>query len=152
MDGLPVKRPAPRTRGHVVAASEELDRWVRRKSFPKPDYSGALASITNAKRLQGEAHARVLELPIADDALFRWAGRLVLREESVLGSREPRGSPTPSWPPRTWKARILVLRRLRILGCVCLRRCDVQATSIPAPSVVRFERHGPGSSRSPSRS
>ena len=63
MDGLPVHRPAPRRRCHVIAHSEELDRWVRRKKSPKPEYLSVLeSSITNAKRLQEEARTRVLEL------------------------------------------------------------------------------------------
>jgi hypothetical protein len=60
--GLPVHRPAPRKRGHVIAHAEELDRWIRRKGSPKPEYSKVLASITHAKRLHRETHIRLLEL------------------------------------------------------------------------------------------
>jgi hypothetical protein len=87
MVGLPVHRPAPRTRGHVIAHSEELDHWVRGKRFPKPDYSGIVASITNAKRLQGEAQARVLDL---QERVKR------LRDEvAELYARKQRNSPPP---------------------------------------------------------
>jgi hypothetical protein len=61
-DGLPVHRPTPGRRSHVIAYSEEIDGWVRGQGLPKPEYAHLAASIPNARRLQDETHMMVLEL------------------------------------------------------------------------------------------
>jgi hypothetical protein len=81
IDGLPVHRPAPRKRGLVIAHAEELDRWIRRKGFPRPEYPSVLASICNAKRLQRETHARVLELSARVERLRGEVAELYARRQ-----------------------------------------------------------------------
>ncbi len=61
MDGLPIRRPTPGKRSHVIAHSEELDRWVRHGTA-SPGYPQLSASITRARKLHAEAQTRLLEL------------------------------------------------------------------------------------------
>lgn len=61
-EGLPVHRPSPHKRSHVIAQSEELDRWIRTGSVPGCDYPDLNASLTTAQRLYRENQARMAEL------------------------------------------------------------------------------------------
>ncbi len=60
--GLPVHRPAPYKRSHVIAHSEELDCWVRNGSSPDSEYQKLSASLATAQRLYDENRARIAEL------------------------------------------------------------------------------------------
>lgn len=60
--GLPVHRPAPHKRSHVIAHSEELDRWVRNGSTPTSEYPTLIASLNVARKLSAEHRARLAEL------------------------------------------------------------------------------------------
>ena len=60
-EGLPVHRPSPHRRSHVIAHSEELDRWIRTGSHA-PDYPKLSASLTVAQKLHLENRARIAEL------------------------------------------------------------------------------------------
>lgn len=61
-EGLPIHRPTPGKRSHVIAHSEELDRWVRSGGISGPEYPTLSASINYAQRLHGETQARLSEL------------------------------------------------------------------------------------------
>ena len=61
-EGLPVHRPLPHKRSHVIAHSEELDRWVRTGSHVRLDYPKLSASLMTAQRLYEENRARIAEL------------------------------------------------------------------------------------------
>lgn len=61
-EGLPVHRPAPHKRSHVIAHSEELDRWVRNGSTPTSEYPTLIASLSAARKLNAEHRARLAEL------------------------------------------------------------------------------------------
>jgi hypothetical protein len=59
--GLPVHRPMPGARSHVIAHSDELDRWVGCSGVQRL-YPDVTVSIRHAKKLQGENQVRLLEL------------------------------------------------------------------------------------------
>jgi len=50
-EGLPVHRPSPHRRSHVIAHSDELERWVRTGSVAGCEYPKLNASIMRAKTL-----------------------------------------------------------------------------------------------------
>ena len=60
--GLPVHRPVPYKRSHVIAHSEELDRWIRSGGSAVSEYPKLTASLTTAQKLYCENRARVAEL------------------------------------------------------------------------------------------
>ncbi len=61
-EGLPVHRPAPYKRSHVIAHSEELDCWVRNGSSPDSEYQKLSTSLATAQKLYDENRARIAEL------------------------------------------------------------------------------------------
>ncbi len=61
-EGLPVHRPAAYKRSHVIAHSDELDRWIRNGSSPGSKYQKLSASFATAQELYNENRARVAEL------------------------------------------------------------------------------------------
>lgn len=61
-DGLPVHRPAPYKRSHVIAHSDELDRWVKNGSSLDAPYPKLTASLTTAQKLYQENQLRIAEL------------------------------------------------------------------------------------------
>ena len=61
-EGLPIHRPAPGKRSHVVAHSADLDRWVRRRNTSPERHRGVLTTIQHSARLQQETRARILQL------------------------------------------------------------------------------------------
>jgi hypothetical protein len=72
-DGLPVHRPSPHKRSHVIAHSEELDRWIKTGRAHGTDYPKLSASLTMAQKLRLENKARMVELRAS---LFRLRQRL----------------------------------------------------------------------------
>lgn len=61
-EGLRVHRPTPSKGGHVIAHSEELDRWVRCGGGSGLGYPELSASIIYAQKLHGETHTKLAEL------------------------------------------------------------------------------------------
>ena len=61
-EGLPIYRPAPGKRSHVVAHSDDLDHWVRRRNAAPESHRGVLTTIQHSARLQQETRARILQL------------------------------------------------------------------------------------------
>jgi len=60
-EGLPVHRPTPGRRSHVISDSVDLDRWVRRRAA-LPENQRVLSTIKHSEKLQKETRARVLQL------------------------------------------------------------------------------------------
>ncbi len=60
--GLPVHRPLPGKRSHVVAYSEELDWWVRDHEPRQAPPENVLVSIARATDLREQARAARAEL------------------------------------------------------------------------------------------
>lgn len=60
--GMPVHRPLPGERSHVVAYSEELDWWVRDHQPRYTVSEHVIISIAQAQKLREEARARRAEL------------------------------------------------------------------------------------------
>lgn len=60
--GLPVHRPVPGKRSHVVAYSDELDWWRRDRQSRKAVPAHVLVTISNAERLCEQARATRAEL------------------------------------------------------------------------------------------
>jgi hypothetical protein len=52
--GLPVKRPLPGKRSHVVTTSEQLDSWARDGVFWRTENLDRLANIERARELRAE--------------------------------------------------------------------------------------------------
>ena len=52
--GLPVKRPLPGKRSHVVTTSEQLDSWARDGVFWRTENLDSLANIERARELRAE--------------------------------------------------------------------------------------------------
>jgi phage terminase Nu1 subunit (DNA packaging protein) len=52
--GLPVNRPYPGRRSHVVAYSEQLDDWVQRKKLGGNGSRDLLLSLEQARKLRSE--------------------------------------------------------------------------------------------------
>jgi len=50
-DGLPVVRPSPGTRAHVIAYSEHLDRWMNRPQNGLSAMSNLQTEIEQTRRL-----------------------------------------------------------------------------------------------------
>ena len=61
-DGMPVHRPSPHKRSHVIAHSEELDRWIRTGSATGTGYLKLSTSLMMAQRLRLENRTRMGEL------------------------------------------------------------------------------------------
>ena len=61
-NGLPIHRPSPYRRSHVIAHSEELDRWIRSGSGVRSECPNLRASLATSRQLQLENRARVTEL------------------------------------------------------------------------------------------
>jgi len=61
-EGLPVHRPSPHKRSHVIAYSEELDRWIRTGSAPGTEYPKLSTSLIMAQKLRLENKTRMVEL------------------------------------------------------------------------------------------
>ena len=77
-DGLPIHRPSPAKRSHVIAHSEELDRWVR-NGCSELGYPHVSASITGAQRLQDEARAKLVQLQMCVSRLRTTVAELQAR-------------------------------------------------------------------------
>ena len=67
--GLPIHRPTPGKRSHVIAYSEELDWWVRDHEPRKAGPGNVIVSIANAERLRQEAQTTCAELRVRLDTL-----------------------------------------------------------------------------------
>jgi hypothetical protein len=52
-EGLPIRRPLPGKRSHVVTASEQLDRWVR-GAFWRTENLGMMPDIQRSRELRAE--------------------------------------------------------------------------------------------------
>jgi phage terminase Nu1 subunit (DNA packaging protein) len=55
--GLPVNRPFPGGRSHVIAYSEQLDKWVQRARLERTASPNVFINIAEARRLTAEAQA-----------------------------------------------------------------------------------------------
>jgi phage terminase Nu1 subunit (DNA packaging protein) len=86
MDGLPVRRPLPGKRSHVIAHSEELDRWVRYGNAVI-EYPHLSASLTRAQRLHAEARTRIVELNARIARLRDEVAELHARRQCNHGAR-----------------------------------------------------------------
>ncbi|HET8825386.1 MAG TPA: hypothetical protein VFM77_09670 [Terriglobales bacterium] len=84
-DGLPVHRPSPAKRSHVIAHSEELDRWVR-NGCAEAGYPHLTASIAQATKLQDQARTRLEELYIRVSTLRDTVIELQARQQRKVGS------------------------------------------------------------------
>ena len=60
--GLPVNRPFPGRRAHVVAYSEQLDKWVERLKRGGTERSDIVINVENAKKLKEESQLARNEL------------------------------------------------------------------------------------------
>jgi phage terminase Nu1 subunit (DNA packaging protein) len=60
--GIPVHRPVPSKRSHVIAYSEELDWWIRdhQPHHPPPDH--VVVTISRAKRLCEDSRSNLANL------------------------------------------------------------------------------------------
>src|SRR5690242_3445779 len=61
-EALPVHRPIPGKRSHVIAYSEELDWWVRDHQPRKVVPGNVIVSIHNAQKLRDETRKARAEL------------------------------------------------------------------------------------------
>jgi len=61
-NGLPVHRPVPSKRAHVVAYSQELDWWIRDHQHGRRRPGDVIVSIANAQRLCEQARTARSEL------------------------------------------------------------------------------------------
>jgi hypothetical protein len=52
--GLPIRRPIPGRRSHVVTTSEQLDSWARDGVFFRSENLDRLANIQRARELRAE--------------------------------------------------------------------------------------------------
>lgn len=59
--GLPVRRPVPGKRSHVITYSEELDRWVRHRPHQAPP-NHMVVIISRAKQLCEDARINLTDL------------------------------------------------------------------------------------------
>ena len=84
-EGLPIHRPSPAKRSHVIAHSEELDRWVR-NGCSEPGYPKLNASIAQANRLQDEARLRLEELHRRVSLLRHTVIELQMRQRARISS------------------------------------------------------------------
>lgn len=85
-NGLPVHRPSPNKRSHVIAHSEELDRWIKTGSVPGCDYPQLIASLTTTQKLRDENLARVKELLERVLRLSERVSQLRARRTHMLGN------------------------------------------------------------------
>jgi phage terminase Nu1 subunit (DNA packaging protein) len=60
--GMPIHRPLPGKRSHVVAYTEELDWWVRDHQPRHAVPDNVIVSIAKAQKLREEARSRRAEL------------------------------------------------------------------------------------------
>jgi len=74
--GLPVNRPFPGKRSHVVAQSEQLDSWIQNGPFWRNEHFNYLSNIERARKLRAETqrqrnilHLKVVELQKEVDIL-----------------------------------------------------------------------------------
>jgi len=84
--GLPVKRPIPGRRSHVIAESELLDAWLRDTEFRRNQDFDHLTHIHRGRTLRAEVQqsrqkmlAKVAALQTHVAATFRAAERLTQR-------------------------------------------------------------------------
>ena len=61
-NGLPVHRPIPSTRSHVIAYPEELDHWVRATTLERALPGDFTPSVANAQELCKQTRALRAEL------------------------------------------------------------------------------------------
>ena len=66
-NGLPVNRPNPGRRSHVLASTEQLDSWVRHGAFWRTQQSDVRVNIARARKLRAEIEQarRDLHLKVA---------------------------------------------------------------------------------------
>lgn len=91
--GLPVHRPTPYKRSHVIAHSDELDRWVRNGSTPASERPRLSASLTAARKLSSENRARLAELR---ERVFQLRNGLAALRERRLRSFPVGNTTSPS--------------------------------------------------------
>ena len=61
-DGLPIRRPSPGKRSHVIAESEQLDSWVRNSAFWRAEDKHILVTIERNAVLREEIKERRMTL------------------------------------------------------------------------------------------
>ncbi len=84
-DGLPIHRPTPAKRSHVIAHSEELDRWIR-NGCSELGYPKLSASISRASQLRGETRTKLAELQIRISRLRDTVAVLQARRQRQYGA------------------------------------------------------------------
>ena len=82
--GLPVHRPIPGKRSHVVAYSEELDWWVRDHQARLGPAENVAVSIGHAKKLREQARAGRAELRARMSALRQEVANLRAHRRKTL--------------------------------------------------------------------
>ena len=90
--GLPINRPSPGQRSHVVAYSEELDKWIRRYKQQFDGRPNVWINIEHARKVRQVAQAARNELRARMDVLKN--------EMDVIRAQRARRStsPTPALP------------------------------------------------------
>lgn len=70
-EALPVHRPLPGRRSHVIAYSEELDWWVRDHQARKAIPGNVIVSLNNAQKLREQNRQARAELRVQIQTLRR---------------------------------------------------------------------------------
>ena len=92
--GLPVHRPIPGKRSHVVAYSEELDWWIRdHQARPAPP-ENVVVSIGYARKLREEARLGRAELRARMGVLRQEVANLRAHQRKTLAIPIARSAPT----------------------------------------------------------
>lgn len=82
-EGLPVRRPVPGKRAHVVTESEQLDRWVRDSAFRSAYNAERSAAIERARILREEIKRAREALHLKMEQLRKELGLLRARTKTL---------------------------------------------------------------------
>lgn len=80
--GLPVKRPGPGRKAHVVADSEELASWVRDNPFWRRHDTDILETVRRGRKLRAEAQQAREILQARMDILRKEMAALLAKKRS----------------------------------------------------------------------